>query len=411
MKNIVVLLVLAILTQFAYAQSKNMNTARNHLNTYLNYDKAESKTVSLEKAQVAIDAAVEEVKALQAANDPKLKPNTVAKVYSYKAQIYSEMAAVPNSPMTADATEKAVEAAKISLEADKSVSTVQNIQILDGARIKVFNDGITGYENGEYEKAYHSFTKAAAISDILAQRGLGGIDSSSIAMSAYSAQNAGKADEAIAIYERLIAMQYNDVQIYQQLATLYMAKGEDAKGAATIEAGKARYPASKDFLIAEINSLLKAGKQQEAVAKMEEAASLFPDNPSLYFALGSTYEGIPGMKDKAESYYQKALNIKPDFFDALYNIGALFYNEAAEKVKQANELPLNKQKEYDVLTKEAQALFSKALPFFDKALGVEPNDMNTLIALKEIHANLGDMKKSGEYKARFEGLKNKLLPN
>ncbi|HRI29109.1 MAG TPA: hypothetical protein PK239_08495 [Chitinophagales bacterium] len=407
MKNIVVLLVLAILTQFAYAQSKNMNTARNHLNTYLNYDKAESKTVSLEKAQVAIDAAVEEVKALQAANDPKLKPNTVAKVYSYKAQIYSEMAAVPNSPMTADATEKAVEAAKISLEADKSVSTVQNIQILDGARIKVFNDGITGYENGEYEKAYHSFTKAAAISDILAQRGLGGIDSSSIAMSAYSAQNAGKADEAIAIYERLIAMQYNDVQIYQQLATLYMAKGEDAKGAATIEAGKARYPASKDFLIAEINSLLKAGKQQEAVAKMEEAASLFPDNPSLYFALGSTYEGIPGMKDKAESYYQKALNIKPDFFDALYNIGALFYNEAAEKVKQANELPLNKQKEYDVLTKEAQALFSKALPFFDKALGVEPNDMNTLIALKEIHANLGDMKKSGEYKARFEGLKNK----
>lgn len=407
MKNIVVLLVLAILTQFAYAQSKNMNTARNHLNTYLNYDKAESKTVSLEKAQVAIDAAVEEVKALQAANDPKLKPNTVAKVYSYKAQIYAEMAAVPNSTMAADATEKAVEAAKISLEADKSVNTVQNIQILDGARIKVFNDGITGYENGEYEKAYHSFTKAAAISDILAQRGLGGIDSSSIAMSAYSAQNAGKADEAIAIYERLIAMQYNDVQIYQQLATLYMAKGEDAKGAATIEAGKARYPASKDFLIAEINSLLKAGKQQEAVAKMEEAASLFPDNPSLYFALGSTYEGIPGMKDKAESYYQKALNIKPDFFDALYNLGALFYNEAAEKVKQANELPLNKQKEYDTLTKEAQALFSKALPFFDKALGVEPNDMNTLIALKEIHANLGDMKKSNEYKARFEGLKNK----
>jgi hypothetical protein len=408
MKNILILLACLLAMQIAFAQSKNMNTARNHLNNYLNYDKAEGKIASLEKAQAAIDAAVEEVKAMQSANDPKLKPKTTAKVYSYKAQIYSELATVPNYELADQAANQAVDAARISIEADKTESTLANIKILEDVRIKAFNAGVQGYENSDYLGAYNSFSKASEIAEILAKNELGGVDSSSIAMSAFSAQNAGKSDEAIAIYERLISMNYNDVQIYQQLATLYLAQGNDAKATQTINAGKARYPESKDFLIAEINTLLKAGKQQEAVAKMEEAAALFPDNPSLYFALGSTYEGISGagMREKAESYYTKALNIKPDFFDALYNIGALFYNEAADKIKQANELDLSKQKDYDRLSTEAKGLFNKALPYFDKALAVEANDMNTLIALKEIHANLGDMKKSNEYKTRYDAVKS-----
>lgn len=408
MKNILFLIVCIVATQFMFAQSKNMNTARNHLNNYLNYDKAEGKTASLEKAQTAIDAAVEEIKAMQSANDPKLKPKTSAKVYSYKAQIYSELAAVPNYQQADQASSQAVEAARLAIEADKTESPITNIKVLEDARIKSFNAGVQGYENNDFLMAYNSFSKASEIAEILSKNGLGGIDSSSIAMSAFSAQNAGKSEEAIAIYERLISMNYNDVQIYQQLASLYLAKGNDAKAAEIIDAGKARYPASKDFLIAEINTLLKAGKQQEAIAKMEEAAALFPDNPSLYFALGSTYEGLtgPGMREKAESYYTKALNIKPDFFDALYNMGALFYNEAADKIKQANELDLSKQKEYDKLSNEAKGLFNKALPYFDKALAVEANDLNTLIALKEIHANLGDMKKSNEYKARYDAIKS-----
>ncbi len=113
MKNILILLACLLAMQIAFAQSKNMNTARNHLNNYLNYDKAEGKIASLEKAQAAIDAAVEEVKAMQSANDPKLKPKTTAKVYSYKAQIYSELAAVPNYELADQAANQAVDAARI----------------------------------------------------------------------------------------------------------------------------------------------------------------------------------------------------------------------------------------------------------------------------------------------------------
>lgn len=409
MKKIALLLTLALAAQIAFAQSKNMNTARNHLNNYLNYDKAEGKTESLEKARTAIDAAVGEVTAMQQANDPKLKPKTVAKVYSYKAQIYGELAQLPNYELAGEAAKQAVDAAKTALSADKEESTLTNIQVLDAIRIKIFNAGIKGYESADYNTAYNSFKSATEISDILYANGLGGIDTSSIAMCAFSAQNAGKADEAMALYDRLIKLDYKDEQVYQQLAALYLAKGDDATAAKVIADGKAKFPNSNAFLISEINTLLKAGKQQDAIAKMEEAARLYPDNASLYFALGSTYEGLTGegMQQKAESYYAKALEIKPDYFDALYNLGALFYNEAAEKIKQANELDLSKQKEYDKLSAAAKELFNKALPYFDKALAIDGNDLNTLIALKEIHANLGDTKKSNEYKARFDELKAK----
>ena len=49
-------------------------------------------------------------------------------------------------------------------------------------------------------------------------------------------------------------------------------------------------------------------------------------------------------------------------------------------------------------------LFEQALPYFQKAETRDGNDMNTLIALKEIYARLNDLEKSNGYKARIEAL-------
>ena len=46
--------------------------------------------------------------------------------------------------------------------------------------------------------------------------------------------------------------------------------------------------------------------------------------------------------------------------------------------------------------------FDKALPYFQKAEKVDANDMNTLIALKEIYARKNDLELSNEFKTRIE---------
>jgi len=151
------------------------------------------------------------------------------------------------------------------------------------------------------------------------------------------------------------------------------------------------------MIIDELNELLGSGKTTEAMSLIEEAIQLDPENASLHFALGSAKEG---MKDfnSAKASYQKALDIDPDYFDALYNLGAMPYNKAADLTKQMADLGLDEQAKYDQLVAESKSYFSEALPYFEKAHKMNPNDTNTLIALKEIYAKTGDFEKSNEMK-------------
>ena len=53
------------------------------------------------------------------------------------------------------------------------------------------------------------------------------------------------------------------------------------------------------------------------------------------------------------------------------------------------------------------AEFKKALPYFLKAEELNPKDMNTMIALKEIYAREGELDKSSKYKEKIDALNDK----
>jgi hypothetical protein len=59
---------------------------------------------------------------------------------------------------------------------------------------------------------------------------------------------------------------------------------------------------------------------------------------------------------------------------------------------------------YEALQDKIFEEFDKALPYFQKAESLDPNDRNTLIALKEIYAKKNDIEMSNEFKARLDKL-------
>ena len=76
--------------------------------------------------------------------------------------------------------------------------------------------------------------------------------------------------------------------------------------------------------------------------------------------------------------YTKSLGIKADYFDANYNLGALYFNKAVQMVNEANDMwkprmsnRICHQKE---LEEGGKAMFSTALPYLEQALAVEPDD-------------------------------------
>jgi hypothetical protein len=61
---------------------------------------------------------------------------------------------------------------------------------------------------------------------------------------------------------------------------------------------------------------------------------------------------------------------------------------------------------YEAKKAEMNELFNLALPWFQKAETLQSNDVNTMIALKEIFARMNNFEKSNEYKAKIEAAKN-----
>jgi len=213
------------------------------------------------------------------------------------------------------------------------------------------------------------------------------------------------------------AAAYDEPRIYSFVFDL-TEKDDEAAALKVLEKGKAKYPASSELMFTEINYYIKKGDFTSLKSKLEAAIEKNPDNPSLYSALGNVFmnlfqdEFAKGNEEKAgtyfddaKSYFEKALELKPDLFDVNYNLGSLFYNKAVEVTKKMNALPINETKKYDAYKVEMEGLFNTALPYFKKAEALNANDQSTLIALKEIFARLNDFEKSGEFKKRFESAK------
>lgn len=410
-KIVVALCAICFVCEFAAAQGKDYQNSYVSFKNYIDYDKADKKTESLGKAREAIDKSVEALKAQQAAGET-VKDAMVAKVYNQKAKIYTEMSLLPDSnPLSAGAASEAFgaieEANKYDKKGEYKTDYLFSLQVLYS---KIYNSGADAFKTKDFANAYENFDRASRLTALNNKlMGQEGIDTAAIQSAAIAASRADKTDRAIELYENLVSAQVKDEDLYQALMDLYNKKGDKAKADETMQRAKVAFPNSNAFIINEINALLAAGKKEEAMQKLQKAAELYPDNATLFFALGTSLEGMKTAEtqQKAEESYLKAIQIDPKYFDALYNLGAMYYNNAAEKIKAANALDLSKQKEYDTLIKEAGTWFNKALPYFERALEQQAKDYSTLTALKEIYAQLNNSAKSAEYAKRLSELQKK----
>ena len=102
----------------------------------------------------------------------------------------------------------------------------------------------------------------------------------------------------------------------------------------------------------------------------------------------------------AETDYKKAIELKPDYFDALYNLGVLYNNHGVVLNKIADQITDNaKNKTANDL---ALAKFTNALPVLEKALELNPKDKNTMFALKQIYARTQQPDKVKEINERLK---------
>lgn len=232
-----------------------------------------------------------------------------------------------------------------------------------------------------------------------------------------SGQNA----EAKPYLMQLYDMKANKPNIFELLYNIELEETSPEEAYKYIEEGRKRFPEEVSLLFAEINHYLRVGKLDALIGELKKAIELEPTNVSLYTTLGSVYDNLyqkesaAGNKETAEGYaasaldyFNQALAKEPGNFDALYSIGALYYNKAAAMTQELNKLADDYSRagleKFKAKQTEVIAQFDLALPYFQKCEMSNPNDRNTLIALKEIFAKKDNLDLSNEFKSRLEKL-------
>jgi tetratricopeptide (TPR) repeat protein len=166
------------------------------------------------------------------------------------------------------------------------------------------------------------------------------------------------------------------VDIYKHLAATYHGLGNEEMAFEMINAGLEKYPGDAAMIIEKVNVYLKQGKGEEAINDLEELNRLDPNNASILFILGTIYGDENNDvydSDKAIHYYEEAIKVNPNYYDAIYNLGAMYISLSNKLKTQANDLPLDKVKEYNELVEQAEELVRTGLPYVKQAYEAQPS--------------------------------------
>ena len=326
---------------------------------------------------------------------------------------------------SADAYSAFVKAYEMALKGVEKKDALKGLQLCQN---NLSNLGIYAYEEQKYAAAYECFNDVLGAHDLLKKNGeASSLDAEAdylnqVYITGLAAMNSSKKAEAKVLFGKLFDIKYDKGVVYEALYQLY-AEEDIEKAYSFLVEGRKLFPQDVSILFGLINHNLKTGKLDLLLTDLKEAIAKEPENVTLYSVMGNVYDQLYQKMleandkakaseyfDQALAYYSDAIKKDPNFVDAIYSIGALYYNRAALLTKEMNALQDDYSKEgmkkYEDLKAKIYAEFNLALPFFQRAEAINPNDVNTLIALKEIYARENQLEMSQEFKKRLEAVQD-----
>ncbi len=361
----------------------------------------------------------------------------LTKMWLLAGQVYNEIAGMdiktmalnPDfNPKRPGAALQAYNAFKTVLEvADKKYFKSDALEALRATSAHLSNAGLFSFKAEKYEDAYQSYK---AVSDLNALFETNGkkpvLDEEAkvldhkymMGLSAYQSKHP---EEAEKLFTELKNKEYNDAGVYNALINISLEKKDNDKAEALLTEARQKFPQDQAIMVTELNHYLSTNRFDELVGKLEKAIAADPENVSYYSALGNTYDNLFQREmeaknltkadeyfGKALEYYGKALEKDDTYFFAIYNTGVLFVNKAnllIEELKvmeDKGDYSKAALREMEVKKSKINEEFEKSLPYFKRAESINPSDLNTLSALKEIFARKEDFELSKKFAERMK---------
>ncbi|MCK5822255.1 MAG: hypothetical protein KAH17_10215 [Bacteroidales bacterium] len=347
----------------------------------------------LDKAMEAIDAAA-------------LHPKTskVARTWYYRGKCYHKL----HNTTVAKYKSLSPNPLKIAYKSyviARNLDTMNNYPDIEfklkliGAEL--FNRGAANYHQKKFRESLEAFEMALTIN---ALPFINQVDAEIVFYAAIAADQAGLYDKALSYYHRSIELKSHGSDVYHYVAKVFMAKGDTAHAIKSYEDGIIAFPDDNGYLYIQlINYYLQQEDIDKVVEYVEPAVEKNSENASLWNVYGTAFEDTD--QEKASIGFINAIEQDSTFFEPYYNIGTLYYNQGVDAYDVAKVIPLDRIVEYNAAISKRDKFFALALPYYEKAVEIDSNSSDLLIALKEIYIRLKMQDQLTEVTELIEGLR------
>ena len=347
-----------------------------------------------DKAKIEVDAAIAK------------NPNDPIALY-YKSKVYAEFAADPAFKVSVpDAREQALEAFKKAVDTDKD-NKVLLVLVQDrykpifdlytgyyDAGAAAFNSGSTSGNKADFDQSLTLFKNSDIVGRYIYSKkwALSELDTQLVLTIGKAAINAGKKEEAVTYLKKLadanITGTANDKTSYQLpyqwLSFYYKDAKDEANFLKYIALGKKNFP-KDDYYDAILLDYYRDKKDYDALfKKYDEIVAEYPDSFQYHFNYANeafiyVYNSDAGTKINNKetllkhvgTELQKVLTMRPNDVNTNWLLGQYYFNAGIDMKEQASAIkgtkPEDLKKKAD-LNAQAKDIFTKAIPYADKAL-------------------------------------------
>jgi tetratricopeptide (TPR) repeat protein len=284
-------------------------------------------------------------------------------------------------------SEKYYATAVETLDSAKRLDKFQsNTALTDAANYNIIlkkqEKGNKAYNNNEFKTA---FTLLKEVSDFFPKDTVISINT------ALSAQNINDYNSALFYFKRAKDNGIKNPVVFQSMAGIYASKFEQEAAIRILEDGLKVNPYNIYLNNNYINLLLDNERYDQAKQVIEKSLTIESKNKLLYFLYGYLYQ-ISSNNSTAELAYKKALALDQNYFDALYQLGLVYINNANDALKGDKE---KRAQEFSALINRAEFVLLQAHE-------INPNDRPTVQLLIDIYTRKNRLDKAQELKRKLE---------
>lgn len=186
-------------------------------------------------------------------------------------------------------------------------------------------------------------------------------------------------------------------EIYKNMALILVEKGKTEEAKKAISEARKANPEDTSLTLTEANLYLETKDFEMYKKLIAEVLEKNPNDADLIFNLGVLSANAKNVAD-AEKYYKRVLEIDPKYINGYINLAALKLEDEKAIIDEMNKLGTSTKdmKRYDELKKKREALFKATIPYLEKAVELDPKNVEVSKTLLGVYSAL---EMTAEYKA------------